>query len=93
MENVTPQGSTLLVKLFDNPHQPQDEIDHSQEWGVERNRAEVMAVGENVKYKVGDLLIVNPYALLDISEAGEDIEEKFLIKEKDVLATWQKLKK
>lgn len=87
---ITPMNDNLLIELLDNVNKPQAEINPTKEWGVERNRAKIIAAGPKCTLKAGQLIIVNPYGILDISEAGSDTNSEFTIKESDVIATWTK---
>lgn len=96
---IKPLGDLLLVRLFERVNKTASGLVFKEAWESPRNKAEILAVGPDVNKDIqsteimlspGKTIVVNPYALIDMSEkvVGGKSDEKYLIKQKDVLALW-----
>lgn len=89
---IKPLNNMLLIKLFENENKTASGLIFKEAWETARNKAEVLEVGAEVTtLKKGDKVIINPYAMHDVSAnvPGAQKEENFLIREKDVIALCQ----
>jgi co-chaperonin GroES (HSP10) len=81
---IKPLRDLLLVELDKVAEVSKSGIYMAQGWEKTQHTCTVLAVGEKVEgIKVGDRLVVNPYALLDCQV---DLEEYQFLRQGDILA-------
>lgn len=82
MQTIEPARGYLLAKPHKKETQTQSGFLLSDKSAEAPKLAEVVAVGEDVPYKVGDSVIYKPYAM---TEVQLNDEEHYLIEKIDIL--------
>ena len=81
---IKPLRDLLLIQLDEVERQTDSGIMLMYGWERTQNTATILAVGDKVtRTKVGDRVIVNPYAILDATHEGGLLQ---FMREGDVLA-------
>lgn len=79
---MQPLRDLLVIRIQEKPKTTKSGLFLSEEkWAKPENTAEVLEVGNEVKsVQKGDMVVINPYAVIDTAE-----KEVKIIKEEDIL--------